>query len=856
MSLSTKFLIAVLFVFLAGFGLIQLLMYHHIKHETEQELLESADRVRSVLMSVRRIYQHQFLESGLPLNHDTIGFLPAHALGKISRDLSNWNNSGFSFNNVSDQPRNPLHAADAVEQQAIDFFRRNPTVETHFMPFENAAGELFYHYAKPIWVEAYCLNCHGSKATAPETIKDTYDSAYDYKVGDLRGIISIKVPGKRVKDSIKHMFGIQLGWMGASSVLVALIVLWLLRRNVIKPLGSLREAMRQIQIGSSHGPMLLNSLPREFIDIAKTFNEMTSSMASKDTALIESELRYRKLVQLAQEGVIQTDAKGNIAYWNKGAEKIFGYSEKEIQGKPISVLVPYDSRAKHHAGMQSTFDSSMQPFVGKIVEVPALRKNGSEIRVELSITSWMMKYDAVYVAVIRDVTERKQAEEQIRHLAFYDSLTNLPNRRMLMDQFRIELETSVETGQYGAVLMADLDNFKALNDTCGHGMGDLLLIEVARRMKNAVSASHTVARLGGDEFIILMDSLGTDRKRAYQEALDIARTVKSRILQPYRLASELTDYSCTVSIGVALFQGDKESIDMLMTHVDMALYKAKDAGRDVIKFFDNSIQQEIAQRHVIESALRRAESLNQFVLYYQPQTDANGRLVGTEALIRWFKEDNKMVSPGEFIPVAEQSGLIEMIGSWVINAACLQIVAWEAAGIPPEIKVAVNVSAHQFGHVNFVSELLMSLSITGADPSRLKIELTESAILQDIEVAKEKILRLKAAGIRFSLDDFGTGYSSLSYLKQLPVDQLKIDQSFVRDITEDESDAAIVQAILAICVSLDIEAIAEGVETEEQLQFLLKHGCRRFQGYFFGKPMPACELEELFFTDLKQKIIS
>ncbi|WP_052074756.1 EAL domain-containing protein [Shewanella mangrovi] len=846
MSLSTKFLIAVLFVFLAGFGLVQFLMYHNIKQETEQELLDSADRVRSVLMATRRIYQHQFLDSGLPLNEHTLGFLPAHALGKISRDIANWNDSGFSFNNVSDVPRNPEHSADGIEQQAIDFFRKNPKAEIQFVPFDDRSGKRFYLYARPIWVEPYCLTCHGSQASAPATIRDNYDTAYDYKVGDLRGIVSIKLPGTIVERRIRHMFGIQFWWMLGSGVLLVIIILVLIRRNVLQPITVLSDAIRHTRMGISTSTLPVEKLPGEFNDIGSAFNDMVTHLSAKDSALKESEVRYRTLVQTAQEGVIQTDQKGKITFWNRGAEKIFGYSEAEMLHQSISVLVPYQDRNKHHMGMERVLSGNEIPFLGKIIELPGLRKDGNEIRLELSINSWMMKYQSVYVAVVRDVTERKQAEEQIRHLAFYDPLTELPNRRMLLEQFRAELQNSQATGQYGAILMADLDNFKALNDTCGHGMGDLLLIEVARRMKTTIASSHTVARLGGDEFIVLMNNLGTDRKRAEQEALDIARSLKHKILLPYRLANELTDYTCTVSMGIALFHGAKDSIDTLMTHVDMALYKAKDAGRDVIKVFDSSIQQEIAQRTVIENALKRADALQQFVLYYQPQMDATGQLIGTEALIRWIKDDGEMVPPGDFIPIAEESGLIEVIGSWVIKAACQQLVKWQQNNMFLDIQVAVNVSARQFTHVNFVSELLMTLSLTGADPTRLKIELTESAILQDINAAREKILRLKAAGIRFSLDDFGTGYSSLSYLKQLPVDQLKIDRSFVQDITEDESDAAIVQAILAICDSLNIEAIAEGVETQAQLQFLLKHGCRRFQGFLFGKPMSAVDLVQKF----------
>lgn len=839
MSLKTKLLLTVLLVFVGGFILMQAFMYQSIKQQGERELLDSAERLQAVLSATRSVYQQQFIASGLPVDAQTVGFLPAHALSKISAAVAQLDHSGFSFNNVAAKPRDSDHQADAVELAAIEHFRHHPEQQSSFTPFDNDAGRAYYLYAQPIRTEASCLECHGTQADAPAAIRDHYSAGYDYQLGDLMGIVSIKLPADMLKQRMESFFISQFIWLAIAASILTILLLYLSQRNVIKPLNMLNDAIRRMEHGVTADTLVLEDLPGEFKPISRAFNQMVEHLNTKDLALKESETRYRTLVTTAQEGVIQTDQTGRITFWNRGAEAIFGYKEQEILGRSISTLVPHTLRAKHQEGLQRVLSGDELPFTNNVAELTGLCKDGSERRIELSMNSWMMKYKSVFVAVVRDITERKQAEEQIRQLAYYDPLTELPNRRMLMEQFRQELSASDSSGQYGAILMTDLDNFKNLNDTFGHGMGDKLLVEVAKRIRGVIGPNDTVSRLGGDEFIVLLGQLGKDATLAQHRAMDIAREIKHRILRPYRLTNELKDYTCTVSIGGALFLGAQTSIDTLMTHVDMALYKAKDAGRDVIKFFDASIQQELAQRNVIESALKRAEALQQFRLYFQPQVDARGKLIGAEALLRWIKEDGTVVPPSEFIPVAEDSGLIESIGAWVIKAACSQLVQWQLQQLPQDVHIAINVSAKQFTHVNFVSELLMTLSVTGADPHRLKIELTESAILQDIHAAREKILRLKAAGIQFSLDDFGTGYSSLAYLKQLPVDQLKIDQSFVRDIHSDESDAAIVQAILAICESLNIEAIAEGVETREQLQFLLKHGCRRFQGYLLGRPVSA-----------------
>ena len=844
MSLSRKVLFAVLAVFIVGFFILQYASYIFIQQESEQELLDSAERIRAVLMATRRVYHHQFLESGVPLNDKTLGFLPAHALGLISKDIPNWLNSGFSFDNVSDIPRNPDHAADAVEQAAIKFFRAHPKEPRRFVPYINEQGKRFYHYARPIWIEPYCLNCHGSKATAPETIRAHYDSAYDYNVGDLRGIVSIKIPGSIIERRVQRIFNMQFWWVLGSGTLLLLCIFLLIKRNVILPITRLRSGIDSL--GSDLSGHSVEPLPGEFNHIGKAFNLMVARINAKEAALKDSESKFRTLVAAAQDGVLQTNQFGEVIFCNHGAEAIFGYPEPEIVGQSLSKLIPSRYLPQNFAAQGLKLGRSAS-YVGRISEVIGMHRDGHEIQIEMALNSWQQQGETYYVAVMRDITERKLAEERIRTLAFYDPLTELPNRRLLLERLKIARSNSVRSGRFGALLMLDLDNFKLLNDTHGHSVGDHLLVAIAHRLLEVLPKQDTLARIGGDEFVILLEGLATSEVEAVAKALATANEIRMQLQYPFDIEASLNGYLATVSIGVSLFCGDGISVDEMMSHADMALNKAKLNGRNNIQCFDASIQRQLSQRSEIENALKHALQQQEFRLFYQPQVDEQGRIFGVEALLRWQKTPDELIPPDLFIPVAEESGLITEIGHWVLKQACQQLVIWQRSSLTQDISISVNVSARQFLRSKFADEVLSVLSETGARADRLKLELTESAVLQDVEASKQKILQLKAAGLTFSLDDFGTGYSSLSYLKQLPVDQVKIDRSFVKDVTEDEGDSAIVQAILAMCNTLAIETIAEGVETQAQLEFLQQHDCCRFQGYLFGRPVPMNELMDRFF---------
>jgi diguanylate cyclase (GGDEF)-like protein len=454
-----------------------------------------------------------------------------------------------------------------------------------------------------------------------------------------------------------------------------------------------------------------------------------------------------------------------------------------------------------------------------------------------------------YVGNFTDITQRKSAEDKIERLASYDPLTDLPNRRLMLDRLERALSRSQRHTRHGALMLIDMDGFKTLNDSLGHAVGDQFLVEVAQRLKLCIRDGDTVARLGGDEFVIILEDLDEGEHAAVQ-AEGVGQKILERLGSPYELKITLDDkmrsqrnYSCTASIGITLFRQQTMSCDELMIRADTAMYQAKKAGRNTLRFFDPNMQALVKARSDLEADLRIAIEQGQLLLHYQPQVDSSERVTGAEALVRWQHPVRGVISPAEFIPLAEESGLIVPLGDWVLKTACKQLAAWAENPAMAHLVLAVNVSAMQFNQLNFADKLLDLLVQTGARPKLLKLELTESLLLDNAERVIATMHVVKARGICFSLDDFGTGYSSLAYLKSLPLDQLKIDQSFVRDVLTDPNDAAIARTVIALGQSMRLAVIAEGVETKGQRDFLESSGCHAFQGYLFSRPLPLGEFE-------------
>lgn len=454
------------------------------------------------------------------------------------------------------------------------------------------------------------------------------------------------------------------------------------------------------------------------------------------------------------------------------------------------------------------------------------------------------------VETARDITEQKLIEAerviasaQIHQLAFYDNLTGLPNRRLLLDRLQQACSASARNGHHGALMFLDLDNFKNLNDSKGHEVGDMLLLEIAKRLGSCVREGDTMARLGGDEFVVALENLSVHGNEAAARAEAIAEKIRVALSQPCVLKDHL--YTTTISIGIVVFKGFEHTLDDLLKQADIAMYQAKAAGRNTVRFYDPVMQAALEEHIRWEGELRKAVERQQLELHYQVQVDSKYQPVGAEVLLRWRHPDHGLILPAFFVPTAEETGLIVPIGSWVLLTACAQLKAWQNNVSMRNLTLSVNVSAKQFRQADFVAELRRVLVKTGANPAQLKLELTESIVLENVEDTINKMHEIKALGVSHSLDDFGTGYSSLQYLKRLPLDQIKIDQTFVRDIVSDPNDAAIVQTIIAMTEALGLDVIAEGVETEAQHEFLSLRGCGGFQGYLFGKPVPVKEFESL-----------
>ena len=587
---------------------------------------------------------------------------------------------------------------------------------------------------------------------------------------------------------------------------------------------------------------------------------------------VQSELAQREASyyrQFADNSTLMllVDPDGRILDANPAALRFYGYAKDRFLAMQIS-----DISQRSALAILDTLGSVVQAD-GSQFESRHRLADGSLRDVSVSSSPIRMGERRVLHTIVFDITDRKRAEAEIQKLAFFDPLTHLPNRRLLLDRLQQALAGSARSQRKGALLFIDLDNFKALNDTHGHAQGDLLLQQAAQRLSGCIRQGDTVARLGGDEFVVMLKDLSADATEATDQVASVGAKVLNALKLPYQLGG--LQHHSSGSVGMTLFGagedgvGGKEgeesdaregggnsglnsglgtglnSVDALFKRADLALYQAKAAGRNTMRFFDPAMQVAVTARAELEADLRQGLQDGQFVLYYQAQVNAQGQLTGAEVLARWQHPKLGMVPPVQFIRLAEDTGLILPLGHWVLETACAQLAEWAERPETQQLTLSVNVSVRQFHQPGFVQEVLDALRSNGAPANRLKLELTESLLVDNVDDIIAKMSALKAQGLGFSLDDFGTGYSSLSYLKRLPLDQLKIDQSFVRDALTDPNDAAIVKTIVALGQSLGLTVIAEGVETQAQRDFLWQNGCYAYQGYFFGRPGPVDALDAL-----------
>lgn len=553
-----------------------------------------------------------------------------------------------------------------------------------------------------------------------------------------------------------------------------------------------------------------------------------------------SDLRLAAKAFETQEAIMVTNAKREILRVNQAFTRITGYSAEEAKGQNPVML----KSERHNKQFYDDIWDAVARDKYWQGEIWHRRKNGEVYPEWCSITAVTDTEGQVtnYIVAFSDISRHKQAEAEIHSLAFYDPLTKLPNRRLMLERLSYMLNSSMRQHHHGAILFIDIDNFKTLNNIKGHDLGDLMLIEVANRLKGCVRIDDTVAGLGGDEFIAILEGLGAEHAQAVAQVETVVRKILIALNQPYFLRGH--EYHSSASIGINLFSDKKVAVEELLKHADTAMHQAKASGRNSFRFFDPDMQAMMEARDTLENELRHALPQQQFKLYYQMQVDRSGHLTGAEVLLRWQHPGQGLVSPAQFIPVAEETGLILPIGTWVLETACAKIKAWESDSRTNRLCLSINVSARQFHQPDFVERVRQIILESAINPALIKFELTESLVLNNVNDSIIKMKALEEIGVHFSMDDFGTGYSSLAYMTQLPLAQVKIDQTFVQNIFKKPTDAVIVQAIIGMAGNLGMEVVAEGVETEAQYNFLKQHGCAVFQGNLFSKPVSVEEFEE------------
>lgn len=671
---------------------------------------------------------------------------------------------------------------------------------------------------------------------APVYTQPTAESPFNVQptVPELLGQVTVVMSKAELTKTTTDIFVANLATSFSFALLFLLLIRFLTNR-MTRPLNQLSASMGRAKAGESEVRAMITG-PKDISDMAHAFNSMMKVLEEREAALSVAAIAFE-----IEEGMIVTDSDEVIIRVNRVFTKLSGYSAEEAIGKNLNMLKSDREDAEFYPRMLEILhrDNYWQG------EIWNRRKNGETYPEWLTITAVVGKDGKItnYICAFFDITERKQAEQKIHNLAFYDPLCQLPNRRLLFDRLHQAVTTSARNRSCAGLLFIDLDNFKILNDTRGHDIGDLLLIEVGHRLRGSIRESDTLARLGGDEFVVLLEGLSADRNEAALQAREVGEKVLTDIHQPYML-KDIEHYT-TASIGISLFANYRQNLDDLLKQADTAMYAAKKAGRNTLRFFDPEMQEALEMRSQLEAGMRKALPKNEFKLFYQVQVDSKQRPIGAEALIRWEHPEQGLISPAKFIPVAEDTGLILPLGQWVLQTACAQLKEWESNPLTRDLTLAVNVSARQFRQPGFVKQVNEIIERTLINPLRLKLELTESTVLDNISDTITKMHALKQIGVRFSMDDFGTGYSSLAYLTQLPLDQLKIDQSFVHNIGTKSTDAMIIQTIIGMAANLGIEVIAEGVETDAQHDFLSGAGCWLYQGYLFGRPVPVKEFTAL-----------
>jgi len=876
LNLGAKFTLLLALVFLTGMVASWFALSEALQSKAEREVVSKAQILLKTMNSVRQYTSENINVHLRPLLDQRSQFISETVPGYSARKVFEYFRSGkdyedFIYKEATLDPTNPLDKADSFEASLVEGFRRDPTLPEQ-TGFREIGGRNMFFTARPIRIRsASCLECHSVPSAAPASMIEAYGSSngFGWNMGDVIGSQIVYVPAQAVFSAGQQSAVLVTGIFVAIFALAAIAITVFFRRAVVRPLGGLTAATQALSRGNPDSEPPASSpekskIPEtavhgdEIVQLAERFDFMTREVYSREERLRQaradvarSEAHFRSLIENASDAVMVLDASLQVRYASPSLERVLGFAPEDVVGKsPVQFVNEGDADA-----MQRALEAAAaMPGVGPTLEFRCAG-DGAPKYLEATVAN-MLDNPAVEGIVInmRDVTERWhteelrgekiRAEEQIRQLGLYDSLTDLPNRHLFKEQLSDAVARADRTGQALVMLSLNLDRFKRINDTLGREVGDLLLKEVASRLTKSLrqtdyvtrndshAASHHIARQGGDEFTVLLGDLSQA-----QEATKVARRILEALSQPFNLNGN--EIVMSASIGIAVYRLDGNDAESLLKNADAAMHYAKEQGKNNCQYYNDKMNTSAFQKMTLESNLHKALERDEFSLYYQPKIDvASGSTIGVEALIRWRHPDLGLVSPAEFIPMAEESGLIVPIGEWVLDSACAQLRAWQEDGLTP-VPVAVNLSAKQFHQQNIAAIVMRALQDHGVDPRLLELEITESTAMRNAEATGTTLRNLKALGVRIAIDDFGTGYSSLSYLKRFPIDSLKIDRSFVTELPGNQDDATIAQAIITMAHALRLKVIAEGVETEAQLEFLTANGCDEIQGYYFSRPLPA-----------------
>lgn len=818
------------------------LSYDKLKAEQYKEMANDVRVIYGYVMATRRIYQEQFVSSGIPLNDKTVGFLPAHSLSLISKDFANWNESGVTFNNVSDRPRNPDNLADRFELEEMQRFRDNPESKPRIRNITVDDGTRYALYAEPIWVEKFCLKCHDTPETSPAGISKLYpDTAYEYKVGDLRGLVSIRLPSARLENQLLDI------WFGRlTSSLVGYLILFLslgflINRIILRRLCLLKFGAEKFS-GGDYESHVATTGSDEISDLAKTFNSMMHKIQARNQDLV----KLSSAVEQSPISIFITDLDARIEYANQYFLGNSGYLLGEVIGHTPAFLKSGTTTDETYRTLWSTLAKG-EIWQGELVN----RKKDGSLYTDLTQISPIRDTSGDvthYLSIQQDITDKKQTEERIYQLANFDKLTGLPNRTLLLDRLQQLLTAERESEFHGVLMLLNVDRFKNINNAKGQAFGDNLLSSLSELLSSLLREGETLARLAADEFAVLIPDVGQQPAQATRKVLILAERLHKATAKPFEIEAE--SVSISISIGATIFKKSTQIFPVeILKQAETSLHRVKANGGNQTGFFKQHMTKNAEKRYQIERALHDAIANNELCLFLQPQVDAAGKVISAEVLLRWEHPEKGLIPPGVFIPIAEESDLIIDIGNWVLLKSMKLMARESLAG--NSLYLSVNISPRHFKQEDFVANFYDMLAVTGADPSQLTLEVTENLMIENINDLIAKMSELTDLGVHFSMDDFGTGYSALSYLKRLPIHELKIDKTFVQDAPTDPDDAALVEIILIVAEQMHLKVVAEGVETQQQADFLNERSIVLHQGYLFGKP----ELAEHWITKWKAQAL-